>query len=693
MFRTAHPTAHLLNLLETPSSAEGNGSLADTLHALLKAGDPLAFHNAVAAAIRLRVDAGARQPIPEAGWLERLLRALPESFTAPPELNAPTPEASLCETLMLAVAASGEALGDSLEAVAAGARALEFSRAWRLGQIILRDESDKPNALILPALASLLVADVRATIKDRASELAWDLLLRDAAAGPATAAQLARLALGSPARLLARSPEALRSLSLHGNGVEGGPADDSPERLLGAAGLSEGTPFSAAAPGRSGRGQRDDADGIPVEALLLELSTAPTAWRRSEALLRLLRREPTGIIAGVEVNLRREASVHIASALHGEISPQLADADLGFRRADWLRLEVAALRHGAVLASRTVPDDVPRRVRAAWLIGDWIGRVLRESPFFGADPGLLSARLEAALPAVLPLTEDALWPAAIGTDSSSIRLDELWLLHALLLAGTSWQPPSPVLEGLRRLAGRTLNSAEYLVEQHLEQQKSTLEWPGQHIAPPLAARWLLHVHQAEWLASLPHDAQIETLNCLERWLATGLAPRGTWVMLALYRDARRLADLERRSYDIWTSVADRASDPFATLGDALAPFCLWGSTLLPVLTPRHAALLSSLAERTPTRWRVGVLAALAGASTEAHDVSAAARQVLLRLIRSESEPSLHLPAAIATVQTARKLLPAEREDLLDRVVTSVGEDLRAHPSLRMELKRAGRILQ
>jgi hypothetical protein len=692
MSRTALATADLLNLLETPSSAEGNGSLADALDALLKDSDPLAFHNAVAAAIRLRVDAGSRHQVPETGWIRQLLLALPESFVASPELNAPTPEASLCETLMLAVAASGEPLSDSLEAVAAGARALEFSRPWRLGQIILRDESDKPNALILPALASLLVADVRATIKDRASELAWDLLLRDAAAGPATAVQLARLALGSPARLLARSPEALRSLSLHGSGVDGGPADDSPERVLGAAGLSEGTPFSAAAPGRLGRGQRDDAD-VPVETLLLELSTAPTAWRRSEALLRLLRREPTGIIAGVEVNLRREASVHVASALHGEISPQPADADLGFRRADWLRLEVAALRHGAVLASRTVPDDIPRRVRAAWLIGDWIGRVLRESPFFGADPELLSARLEAALPAVLPLTEDALWPAAIGMDSSSIRLDELWLLHALLLAGTSWQPPSPVLEGLRRLAGRTLNCAEYLVEQHLEQQNSTLEWPGQHIAPPLAARWLLHVHQAEWLASLPRDAQIETLNCLERWLASGLAPRGTWVMLALYRDARRLADLERRSYDLWASVADRASDLFATLGDALAPFCLWGSTLLPVLTPRHAALLSSLAERTPTRWRVGVLAALAGASTEAPDVSAAARQVLLRLIRSESEPSLHLPAAIATVQTARKLLPAEREDLLDRVVTSVGEDLRAHPSLRMELKRAGRILQ
>jgi hypothetical protein len=641
---------------------------------------PLVLHHTVDDAVRRYVALEAVRQTPGSTWLPHLCRALPEGSADPPRLDDPTPEASLCETLLLAAAACKEPLDEHLDGIAAGTRAIHGGALWRLGHVVLRASPDKAEAQILPILAVLLLADRRDEVRRRASDLGWDRLLQQAAEGPATSAELARIALDSPARRLARSPEAVHERHL------GLPIDHDAQRLLDAVGDLTTTAFAAAVPGHLADRKRSE---IAVELLLEELKAAPTAWRRSDALVRLLQHAPTSTVAGVELDLRREAAANIAAALSSEGPPQRSTLEQGFRRADWLRLEVAALHHGAVLAARVAPDNIGQRVRAAWRIGDWIGRVVRESPFFGADPELLAARLEAVLPAKLPEADEALWPASVGTDATSLRLDDLWLLHALLVARARWQPPGPVLDGLRRLAGRIVNDVERRAEAHLEQERDVLGWPGPHLAPPLAARWLLHAHQAQWLGSLPVEVQAETLGFLKGWLDRGRAPRGGWIMLALYREAPHLGGLEGRSISLWTAVADRAEDLPTVLGEALAPFCLWGSTLFPRLEPRYAEILTKLSMRTPPRWRVGVLMTLAVA-VRSQEASRTAREALLELIGTKEEPALRLPAAIATIQVAQKLPADEREDLLNRAVARLGGDLRAHPALRVELKRAGR---
>ena len=71
-------------------------------------------------------------------------------------------------------------------------------------------------------------------------------------------------------------------------------------------------------------------------------------------------------------------------------------------------------------------------------------------------------------------------------------------------------------------------------------------------------------------------------------------------------------------------------------------------------------------------------------------VSQEAREALLALVSSTLEPELRLPAAVASLQLARKLPDSEREGFVQRIVDRLGPDLRAHPNVRVELKRVGR---
>jgi hypothetical protein len=436
-----------------------------------------------------------------------------------------------------------------------------------------------------------------------------------------------------------------------------------------------------AAPGRDVWQRRSALDKSPRD-LLHELDTAPSAWRRSEALLRLLTGPQSGEVGGMELDLHREAAARIGLVLRNE--ERRPDPERGLQANDWLRFEVLALRHGALLAQRAVPDDARRRVHAAWLLGDWIGRVLRESPFLGADPELLAARLEAVLPAQPAENPDALWPARLGTGAGSLRLDEVWLLHTLFLAREQgWEPPGAVLDGLRALADRPVNEAERDAEVAFEEELDELHWPGAHLAPPLAARWLLHAWRAAWLAKLRLGAQDETIGWLERWIERGRAVRGIWVMLALYREGSGLGAAGERARALWMRVLTAEGDPAERLGDALGPFCLWGSTYLATLASERAEILAQLAQHTAVPWRVGVLLTLAEALQSARDA-------LVALVGSPRERELRLPAAVASLQLARKLPDSERESLVQHVVDRLGPDLRAHPNVRVELKRVGR---
>lgn len=661
------PNAHLL-------AAILDGDLVDR---------PREMHDAVAAVARARLDATT---------FGNLVRALSGAFDLPYLADAAAEE-SLVEMLLLAAAAVGYPLDGKLANIARGSRIVGLRAPWRVGNVVVRHDGSERDAHVVPLLAALLGCDELAVVREHAADMSWDqLVAARAEATEASSADIARCLLDSPARYLARFPE---SLPEFGRATTAGPADLSPARLLATVEQGSNLVSSALMPARP-RGVPAPPRDEP-RALLRDLDTAPAAWRRSAALLQLLTGPRSGEIGGVELDLHREAAARIGVALSREEEAPRPAAELGFQARDWLRFEVAALHHGARIAARAVPDDARRRVRAAWIFGDWIGRVMRESPFLGADPDLLAARLEATLPEPEQpsASTDALWPARMGMAPESLRLDEVWLLHALFLARErGWEPPGAVLDGLRTLAQRPVNDSERGAEEALEDDRDALDWPGAHVAPPLAARWLLHASRAEWLARMEikageaSDAQKDTIAWLARWLDRGRASRGIWVMLALYREGARLDALHGEARRLWVKTLTMPGDLVVRLGEALGPFCLWGSTYLADLTDDEAATLANAAQATLPTWRVGVLLTLAESQRTA--VAAPARDALLALIRQKREPTLRLPAAVASLQLVRKLPDADREAFLTRVELHLDPGLRAHPNIRVELKRVGR---
>ncbi len=648
--------------------------------AAIRAGDlvdrPREMHDAVAAVARDGLDATT---------FGDLVRALSGAYDLPYLADAAS-EASLIETLLLAAASVGCPLDGKLADIARESRAVGLGAPWRLGNVVVRHDGGERDAHVVPLLAVHLACNEREVVREHVADVIWDrLVAARVESTEASAADIARCLLDSPARHLARFPE---SLPEFGHAPSAGPADLSPARLLATVAPSSNPVPSAPMPARP-RGTPAPPRGDEARALLRDLDTAPAAWRRSAALLQLLTGPRSGEIGGVELDLHREAAARIGVALIRDEDARRPAAELGFQARDWLRFEVAALRHGAEIAARAVPDDAHRRVRAAWLFGDWIGRVMRESPFLGADPDLLAARLEAVLPDADTETTDALWPARMGTEPGSLRLDEVWLLHALFLARErGWEPPGAVLDGLRTLAQRPVNDAERGAEQALEDDRDALEWPGAHLAPPLAARWLLHASRAEWLSRIPNEAQHDTIAWLARWLDRQRASRGAWVMLALYREGAHLDSLRDKVRELWIKTLNTPGDLVVRLGEALGPFCLWGSTYLAELTDENAASLARATQATSPAWRVGVLLTLAESPRSV--VADPARDALLALIQQKREPTLRLPAAVASLQLVRKLPDSDRESFLTRVEQHLDPGLRAHPNIRVELKRVGR---
>ncbi|MEZ4312133.1 MAG: hypothetical protein R3F14_29245 [Polyangiaceae bacterium] len=662
----------------TPSTA------TTELFDLLRGGElsdrPVAVYRSLSAVVRAELDAET---------FGEVLRTLPADAFRSPYLADGSPEAAVLEVLLLAAASLGYRLHGPLAEAAEEVCALDDAPAWRLGHVVVRHGGGDQDAHVLPVLAAHLALDDSAAIRQHMADLAWDHRVAGLVAHESTSpADVARCLLSSPARHLARFPEALPDF---GHPTQGSPADLSLERLVVAIKPPDTQQAAGhdAVPGRPPKPSRPAHADEPL-ALLRDLDTAPAAWRRSSALRRLLTGPRMGEVGGVELDLHKEAAVRIAVALGRQGRISHSPAEHGFLASDWLRFEVAALHHAAAIARRGGPEDTPSTVHTAWLIADWIGRVLRESPFLGADPGLLSARLESKLPARAPEDGDALWPGRMGIDTGSLRLDEVWLLHALFLAlEHDWEPPGAVLDGLRILAGRDINDSERGAEEALEQGHDALRWPGPHLAPPLAARWLLHAVRAEWLSRLPDKAQQDTIEWLARWIEQGRPVRGTWIMLALFREGARLgpAGDEARALWIRTLCAVEASN--VPLGNALGPFCLWGSLYVRSLTVEQAATLSHAARSTSPSWRVGVLSALAHEQNPPA-IADDARSSLVSLIDSRTEPTLRLPAAVSALQLARKLPDAERDAFLQRVEQRLGPDLRAHPNVRVEMKRVGR---
>src|ERR1019366_7576892 len=159
-------------------------------------------------------------------------------------------------------------------------------------------------------------------------------------------------------------------------------------------------------------------------------------------------------------------------------------------------LESLALQHAARVAEPHVVQDCAG-VSNAWRLGELIRRSLVDSPFFGADPELLSARLAAALGKWRPFAggglPDAMWPGRLGP----IDLGEL--LGTIVLSRVDDRATLPsILRGTVENLARRISSSDELSAERAFWQHNALGLTQRHVSPPLSARLSLHILAAEW---------------------------------------------------------------------------------------------------------------------------------------------------------------------------------------------------
>lgn len=525
---------------------------------------------------------------------------------------------------------------------------------WRLGHTV-EEAPASADIRVLPILAALLFQQRVDLVAARVSALWWDRALQKAVRDKRSAVELAGIVREAPARRLAVDPETwLREME------QGSP--DAYERLV-----------QAIYPLPS----RPDLTTQERRAQLYTHPLCSERWQRLAEMIPRLDRNPYELIAGAEVHLRQEVTVYVAEALEN-LAPAPEQSPFYF----WEHLEALCLRHAAAIVLANGEGDA----KLAWDIGHWMVRVLRESPFLGADPEILSARLDWQPPhrQNTSLHRDPWWPGDIGFEKEQIRLQDILLCKALWENRDRWQLPGPVVAALLRFGSRKMSAAEYEAVAALEKVYGDNAFP---MAPPLCARRLVHEAKAPWLGHLSEDAQQEMLDGLSR-----KPDLYTWVMVALYReDGSLLEGIKSKSKEVFLGLLSSIGEGDRSRQDIFGPYCLWGSASLDRLNEDQSGKLLNLAVQCDPRWRVGVLLTFANAWNVNPALANEAWAQLLRLVRGVREPSLRLPAARAAVQAAaRRSDEAERGRLLDRVMDSLSPELKSHPDVRLEFKRAGR---
>lgn len=342
-----------------------------------------------------------------------------------------------------------------------------------------------------------------------------------------------------------------------------------------------------------------------------------------------------------------------------------------------LMLESLALQHAANLAPS---GEQNATLDTIWRLGHLIRAVVLESPFFGADSELLSARLAAVLaahPNASPLAADPLWPTRL----SKLDLGELRGIGMVASLDVGRELSAPVMSALEQLASRPVSKAE-LEAEHALFVRNGLSWAPRHVAPPLAARWLLHVRGAAWLARLSPAAQAETVALAEQFWPLSPA-RVRWILHGVDRHLRNggaLCDTERqRLVRLISGHLVNAS------GDDIPPLALVGcflhghdsSSLLPTLQSDEVWM--SKAREAGPRWTIGLLRTFAERSARLRPAA------LGELAMFATSSTLGLPAATALVELARAGHLAG--DMLQRIWKTVAESVRNDPGLIRDYKR------
>ncbi len=363
-----------------------------------------------------------------------------------------------------------------------------------------------------------------------------------------------------------------------------------------------------------------ETDVFSVSEAFHAIAVPETPWQRGLALLNLLEQslvEPIYEQDGVALDLRQKLGETMATAFavtHGGPRSNLDDPS-----AYWLHWHTRAhlaLAQAARVIGNLSPED-------AWATATWLKHLLLKSPFLPGDEELVAIQAQAAIPDETPKPNDLLDPFCFSARGDGVHPDEVSLLLAIAQhiqrardrKRGPYAFPGAVLQAIRRVGNRTLNSGEKKILELWQSMSPDARNGYRHTppAPPFLARRILHDLDAHWLAGLPPEAFEETLHFLE----TGLREedRAGWILVALYREDQALDDHARRlAAQTWLKLV--SSPPIAKNVHRLA---LAGIGLFPALDAAGIRALDDLVENADPRWKPGLYSGLARAAQRTKD--------------------------------------------------------------------------
>ena len=588
---------------------------------------------------------------------------------------------------------------------------------------------------VLPAFAEALARrESPRNLRDTFPDL-WAVdaaLWRELGAPKASHAALARSWLTSPGRRLTQELSVLRTVadrkllgasdfSWQGLCLAAGPLPG--ESAWREPGLARWRELHAAIPGavleQWSPSSENDVSGV---LRILEGRRGDPVCLRGAALAWLLNRaatEPLYELDGLQRDLREDLLPALVSAF-----PAPKDERYGELRAA-ARLETVALQHAARLVSGLSDEQALAR---AWSLARWIQSCAFRSPFFGGDEEALAARLRALLPeesSKVSVRGDVLDPARIRDDDQGLAIEDLALVagaiehyvsradaprHVLL------PTPPPLVRALRSVAGRRVRQQEWEAEELLARGEemdeasalvppqptpdggepsmplsrrrpgNALGWKGHHVAPPLAARWLMTYHNISWLAETP-DVWEESLRCFEQH-----PMRYRWLASALYGEREALSEpLRKRAASAWRYV--RQTPARGLSGNEALP--LMAAAVLDRLSAEEERELVAMTEELAPDLRHYVLEALALAA-ERYSRPELWREALEALLGMLGDEHLETPertrAALLVLRRVSALPSArlERALYLQRITALVAlPPFSLSVGLRRELRKLG----
>ena len=555
------------------------------------------------------------------------------------------------------------------------------------------------DARVLPAFASFLAhGEPGGWLKEILPDL-WALDLEIWERLDAPRSELARLWLTSPGRRLVQDLDALDRIPAS---KALGATDASLERIYRAAGVFnvpassekmgpwiEARPapwreLHAAVPGELLR-HWAPLDDDPLRTWGI-LERGSPCFQSGAALAWLLDRamdDPFYETGGIRRDLRDELTSRLAGALEATSR----------RGADFSKsLEALLLQHAARICEQ---DNTPGAIQRCWGVARWLHGCLTRSPFFGGDEEGLAARLRALLPeggTPCPDDADPLHPCRFSYDGTGRDVRELALVSGALFhyrreAAERLQPtPLPLVEALRRVAGRCLSHEELELERLAGAGAETeIFWPAPYIPAPLVARWLMTDLGISWLQHVGEQAQLESLSLFEN------APmrHAGWLPFAVFKEGKELPDsLTKPAASIWSALS--AADDPGLPPHALA---LMAIGLLPLLEEHEKMRAIEIAADSDDRWLPRVLDALAGEAEheDRTDLWKKALDLLLVMVEDEAvKPCLRLEAALYALRRASASRSPGRNEALGRLTRSAGRPpFSTHLGLRRELRRLG----